>query len=1113
MHARISLKGFVTVFVLFVIASLMTSTTIAAGTIYYVDADATGGNGSGDSWANAFTNLQDALQKATAEDQIWVAAGVYYPDVGGGQADNQRSASFTIKAGVALYGGFDPGSGADELSERDWKQHLTVLSGDIDQNDVKDANGIVANHSNIKGSNSNHVVFLDGKQAPITNATVIDGFVITGGKADSADQQPNGGGVYCLGSDGGECSPAFANVTFSGNAAGKRGGAMFNDGVKGDSSPTLTNVIFTGNLAEWGGAVFNDGVNGKSSPSFVNATFKGNLATSAGGAVYNDSSNPEDVSAVSNPSFSNVLFSGNLAAWGGAMYSDGQPSGDASPALVNVTFAGNRATAQGGALYNTGSGEGVSSPSLTNVILWHNSARQGDSIFNQDAEVFIGHSIVENGRESIVNQGDSWVIWDSLTNMDGDPLFVAPVDPSTAPTFAGDLRLQAGSSAIAAGDNFALSPAIQTDLNGTARFSDGTIDIGAYEFVKSAVEWQVQSTLVGHAASVDQVDWSPDGKLVASVSKAGPIVWDANTEEKLTFTSQGENFTSVAWSPDGERLAAGYARGVQLWERESSESGSSWTGPTTPIQAMSALIRRSVAWAPDGASLAVGESNFAIPWKFDGEEWKVGPMLSANPQSVMTVDMSWSPDGRLLLLAGFVNDATVWEWIEDHDGYWQQRDSLVGSKSQVHQFSWSPDGSRLAYIDMAQLKVWDLETDKTTIRFDTQTRPLNSIAWSPDGGRLAMADTGNSSIRILDTESWQVVGTLSVPGDQSMINSLDWSPDGTRLVTGSVDGTVRIWQRVSVAAAENAGSPWQQNTVLTGHERSITGLVWSADGLLLSSSEDGTIRHWDIQSGQGNTVFQERTVLADIAWSEQHSLLAAGQNDGMIRVWHWEDLAAGNGPLVEHTEHSQAISSVAWAPDGEHGASTSWDRTVHVWLTESPESLAVYEVYTDTAWFTDVAWSQDGRLAAGVTDGFVQIWPGISGGPGAQGSGFQAHRSQVTGLSWSPVSGQLATGSTDKTVRIWEWNSESAEWVNSISLRSNTHDVMSLAWSPDGRLIATGSYDGTVRVWDVANARLLANLEGHKGAVVSVVWSQDGRLIASGSWDKTIHIWECADNC
>ncbi|MEF8811185.1 MAG: right-handed parallel beta-helix repeat-containing protein, partial [Bacteroidales bacterium] len=100
--------------------------------VIHVDGDA-GGLNDGTSWTDAFRYLQNALDKASPGDTVWVAEGTYYPDQGEGVADNYRDTSFAIPAGVALYGGFDGTEGS--LEERDWKANETILNGDIDEDD------------------------------------------------------------------------------------------------------------------------------------------------------------------------------------------------------------------------------------------------------------------------------------------------------------------------------------------------------------------------------------------------------------------------------------------------------------------------------------------------------------------------------------------------------------------------------------------------------------------------------------------------------------------------------------------------------------------------------------------------------------------------------------------------------------------------------------------------------------------------------------------------------------------------------------------------------------------------------------------------------------------
>ena len=124
---------------IFAILALFSGHSLVSGAapIIYVDADAVAVP-DGLSWTTAYTNVQSALGAAVSGYEIWVAEGIYYPDEGFGQTNDDITSTFVLTDGVALYGGFDPGSGVDTFSQRDWETYVTVLSGDIDENDTTD---------------------------------------------------------------------------------------------------------------------------------------------------------------------------------------------------------------------------------------------------------------------------------------------------------------------------------------------------------------------------------------------------------------------------------------------------------------------------------------------------------------------------------------------------------------------------------------------------------------------------------------------------------------------------------------------------------------------------------------------------------------------------------------------------------------------------------------------------------------------------------------------------------------------------------------------------------------------------------------------------------------
>ena len=428
-------------------------TSVLTTTIYHV---AQSGNGTdGLSWSTAFTELQDALAVANSGDEIWVATGVYTPGL-------SQSDTFSLTSGVALYGGF---AATETLrTERDWETNLTILSGDIAGDDSTDGNSIVTDTANINGSNSYHVVSVNGVTTAITETTVLDGFTITAGHASGSNPHNNGAGMYNFVS-----SPTLANLTFIGNMADS-GGGLYNTVI---SSPSLTNVTFSGNTASsnGGGMVnFDD-----SFPTLTRVIFSGNTAGSHGGGMYSNNG--------SSSSLTNAIFSGNTAGSnGGAIYSN---SGD--PTLTNVTFNENSAGQNGGALYNI-----YNFATLDNVILWGNTASSsGSQIYTHStfASYEINHSLMQDG-DGGSNSGTAFSTGSG--NINSDPLFAdADGADGIIGTLDDDLRLLPLSPAIDAGNNDIVNES--NDLDGNNRFYDdsdvtdsgsGTapiVDMGAYE--------------------------------------------------------------------------------------------------------------------------------------------------------------------------------------------------------------------------------------------------------------------------------------------------------------------------------------------------------------------------------------------------------------------------------------------------------------------------------------------------------------------------------------------------------------------------------------------------------------------------------------------------------
>jgi hypothetical protein len=345
----------------------------------YVDADATGNN-DGTSWENAFTNLTQAIDSAQSGDEVWVAAGIYYPtsqpnyDIG---STNPRFNHFTLKNGVKLMGGF----AGDETSihQRDLEANKTVLSGDIDQNDDIEGEGYVSDYTKVNGENSLKLFYFP-KGSTIDTTAVLDGFVLTGAVADNDVSPYNSGAAFrCQ-----DASPKVVNCDFYGNYAKDWAGAIY----LYNSSMIIDNCTFEGNKAgDHGGALYYS----KSEVTLKNCRFINNEGN-AGGAI--SAYHNESVSVIENCHFENNValdnagamttgwspnvfkncsFINNQALYGGALVLYTESSSE----IINSVFEGNHAT--------SGSGGALSAAHSSNVNIYNGAFRGNEAHINGGA--------------------------------------------------------------------------------------------------------------------------------------------------------------------------------------------------------------------------------------------------------------------------------------------------------------------------------------------------------------------------------------------------------------------------------------------------------------------------------------------------------------------------------------------------------------------------------------------------------------------------------------------------------------------------------------------------------------------------------------------------------
>ncbi|MEH1966025.1 WD40 repeat domain-containing protein [Nostoc sp.] len=226
--------------------------------------------------------------------------------------------------------------------------------------------------------------------------------------------------------------------------------------------------------------------------------------------------------------------------------------------------------------------------------------------------------------------------------------------------------------------------------------------------------------------------------------------------------------------------------------------------------------------------------------------------------------------------------------------------------------------------------------------------------------------------------------------------------------------------------------------------------------------------------------------------NSSEAFFASGQySDALITA-----LKAGN--KLKHTIWAQHRS------DTRMQTVATLQQAVYLKPNEPKENRAIevntLEGHSDEV--NSVAYSPNGQqLASASTDKTIKIWDASSG---QLLKTLTGHSNRVINVAYSPNGQQLASASTDKTIKIWD--ASSGKLLK--TLIGHSDEVNSVAYSPNGQQLVSASADKTIKIWNVSSGKLLKTLTGHNKEVNSVTYSPNGQQLASASGDKTIKIWD-----
>ena len=272
-----------------------------------------------------------------------------------------------------------------------------------------------------------------------------------------------------------------------------------------------------------------------------------------------------------------------------------------------------------------------------------------------------------------------------------------------------------------------------------------------------------------------------------------------------------------------------------------------------------------------------------------------------------------------------------------------------------------------------------------------------------------------------------------------------------------------------------------------------SAIAISSDGKILASSSAKDIQLWNLETGKLlNTLSSHKGNVRSVAISPGGETLASGSGDGTVKLW---DISTGE--LITSLWHSGVVTAVGFTANGRAVVGCSSDRGMKLW------NIYTRQLLHRMNGTQPIAFGADGfRMATSGGPRYIRLW-NVAQGQLLKNLAIPITNNDkgIQAIAFSQDGKTIAHAMKGES-KILVWDVET--WEMRYSLEKHSEKINAIAISQDGKMLASSSADGNINLWNISNGRLLRSIKGY-GAIV---FTPDGQQLVSVTEDNTIQLWQ-----